>query len=69
MAGLLYHTRRGPVVRRIEEQVDLSVDGLYLVKNGKIEEIERPSSGFGRQSVLWQDGEPVNIEVNQTKKI
>ncbi len=47
----------------------LNEDGLYLVKNGKIEVIEKPSSGYGRQSVFWQDGEPVNIEVNQTKKI
>lgn len=57
------------MVRKIEEEIDMSVDGLYLVKNGKIEEIERPSSGYGRQSVLWQNGEPVNIEVNQTKKV
>lgn len=57
------------MVEKLIEEVDMSVDGLYLVKNGKIEVIERPSSGYGKQSVLWQNGEPVNIEVNQTKKI
>lgn len=57
------------MVKKLKEEIDMSVDGLYLVKNGKIEPIESPSSGFGKQSVLWQNGEPVNIEVNQTKKI
>lgn len=57
------------MVKKLKEEIDMSVDGLYLVKNGKVEAIERPSSGFGKQSVLWQNGEPVNIKVNQTKKI
>lgn len=57
------------MVKKLKEEIDMSVDGLYLVKNGKIEPIESPSSGFGKQSVLWQNGKPVNIEVNQTKKI
>ncbi len=51
------------------EQIDLLENATYVVKDGKIERLEDPQSGYGKQTVLWQDGKPVIIEVNCSKKI
>lgn len=51
------------------EQIDLYENATYVVKDGKIERLEDPQSGYGKQTVLWQNGKPVVIEVNCSKKI
>ncbi|MER2169016.1 MAG: DUF3954 domain-containing protein [Psychrobacillus psychrodurans] len=44
-------------------------DALCLVKNGIIEVLEGPQSGFGKQIINWQNGKPTHIEIQFTKKI
>lgn len=51
------------------EQIDLLENATYVVKDGKIEKLGCPQSGYGKQTVLWQEGKPVTIEVNCSKRI
>lgn len=50
-------------------EVILNKNAIYVVKDGKMETIEAPSSGFGKQTVCWQDGKPTHIEYNYSKRI
>lgn len=47
-----------------EKHVDNSI---YIDRNGIIEPIEKPSTGFGKTIIHWQDGKPVSQEVTYTK--
>ncbi|MBO0586135.1 DUF3954 domain-containing protein [Sporosarcina sp. E16_8] len=51
------------------EKINLLENATYVVKDGKIEKLGCPQSGYGKQTVLWQNGKPVVIEVNCSKKI
>lgn len=44
-------------------------DALLIVKNGIIKEVESPPSGFGKQTITWQNGKPTHIETQYTNKI
>lgn len=48
--------------------VDLKQDAAYIVKNGKLEKVDKPGDGFGKQIITWQDGKPTHYEVSYTKK-
>lgn len=42
---------------------------VYIVIDGVTHELEKPSTGYGKQTIHWQDGRPHRYEVNSTKKI
>lgn len=48
--------------------IDLSVNAVYRVVDGKIEKIDTPGDGFGKQIITWQNGKPTHYEVSYTKK-
>lgn len=48
--------------------VNLNEDGIYRVKNGKLQEVKKPESGFGKQTITWQQGKITNVEVTYTEK-
>lgn len=52
----------------MKQPVDLIREGIYRVKNGKLEKIKNPESGFGKQTIYWQDGKITNVEVSYTEK-
>jgi len=39
---------------------------VYVVKNGDLEPVDKPLSGFGKTTINWQDGKPVGYEVSYT---
>jgi hypothetical protein len=47
-------------------QVDLDKNGTYIVKDGKMIEIDAPQSGHGKQIISWQGNKPCSamVEVN-----
>ncbi|KAA0944167.1 DUF3954 domain-containing protein [Sporosarcina sp. ANT_H38] len=51
------------------EEINLHINAVYIVKDGKIETIEGPPNGYGKQTVTWQQGKPSHIDFHYTKKI
>lgn len=49
-------------------KIDLTENAVYKVVDGKLEKIDTPGEGFGKQVIHWQDGKPVHYEVNYTKR-
>ncbi len=35
-------------------EIDLEINGIYIVENGQVQLIEPPKSGFGEQSFVYQ---------------
>lgn len=48
--------------------IDLLEDAVYRVVNGKLEQVDKPGDGFGKQIITWQNGKPTHYEVSYTKK-
>lgn len=52
----------------MKSEIDLTKDGVYIIKNGKPEKIEPPQTGFGKQTINWQNGKLLHWEVSYTKR-
>lgn len=50
-------------------EVDLRKNGVFIIKDGKMELLETPPQGHGKQTITWANGKPINIENYFTKKI
>ncbi|WP_096269489.1 DUF3954 domain-containing protein [Paucisalibacillus globulus] len=48
-------------------EVNLEEEALYRVKNGKLEKLDKPITGFGEVIQKWQDGKLGRYEVKYTK--
>lgn len=49
--------------------VDLKKNSLIIIKDGRMEVLETPPEGHGKQTITWANGKPINIENYFTKKI
>jgi hypothetical protein len=49
-------------------EIDLTENAVYRVIDGKIDKVDKPVSGFGKQVITWQQGKPSHYEVSYTKK-
>ncbi|WP_342566648.1 DUF3954 domain-containing protein [Psychrobacillus sp. FSL K6-4046] len=49
-----------------KQQVEQAV---CLIKDGKMDVVESPISGYGKQIITWQNGKPTHIEIQSTKRI
>lgn len=49
-------------------EIELRENAIYRVKDGVLEKLEAPESGFGKQVIHWQNGKPIYYEVRYTKK-
>lgn len=56
-------------MRAIREEKDRMPDGVYVVKDGHKKRVMPPESGFGKQTITWQNGMPVHIECSYTQQI
>jgi Protein of unknown function (DUF3954) len=50
------------------DKVDTSKDGVYIVKGGELKKLSDPSSGYGSQTINWQQGKITHCEVSYTEK-
>lgn len=50
-------------------RIDLRKNALYVVKDGKIESIEAPPTGFGEHTIVWQDGKIDYVKHGHIQKI
>ncbi len=44
----------------------LTENDVYIVKDGKLELVDRPKTGFGKTIINWQDNKPVSLEISYT---
>lgn len=49
-------------------QISLNENAVYRVIDGKLEKVDVPGEGFGKQIIHWQDGKPLRYEISYTKK-
>lgn len=48
-------------------EIDLEINGIYVVKNGQVQLIEPPQGGFGEQSFVYQNGKVIRMEERKTQ--
>lgn len=51
-----------------EVKINLNENAVYRVIDGKIEKVDVPGDGYGKQTITWQNGKPTHYEVSYTKK-
>lgn len=49
-------------------EINLNENAVYMVTNGKLEKVDIPGEGFGKQIITWQDGKPTHYEISYTKR-
>lgn len=49
-------------------EINLFENAVYRVIDGKIEKVDKPGTGFGKQVITWQDDKPIFYEVSYTKR-
>lgn len=49
-------------------EVSLMENAVYRVIDGKIEKVDKPGDGYGKQTITWQHGKPTHYEVSYTVK-
>lgn len=52
----------------MREEISLKENAVYRVLDGKLEQVDKPGDGFGKQIITWQDGKPLVCEISYTKK-
>ncbi|MCY8955789.1 DUF3954 domain-containing protein [Bacillus cereus] len=50
-------------------EIDLKINGIYVVKNGQVQLMEPPKGGFGEQSFVYQNGKVIRMEERKTQLI
>ena len=48
--------------------INLLENAVYRVVDGKLEKVDKPGEGFGKQIITWQNGKPTHYEVSYTKR-
>ncbi|MEN2765661.1 DUF3954 domain-containing protein [Ornithinibacillus xuwenensis] len=49
-------------------EIKLDQDAVFIVKKGQLKKINAPDSGFGEQTITWQDGKIHAEKVSYTVK-
>lgn len=55
-------------IKRMTAEINLMENAVYRVIDGKIEKVDVPGDGFGKQTITWQNGKPTHYEISYTKK-
>ncbi|MBX0319770.1 DUF3954 domain-containing protein [Alkalihalobacillus clausii] len=50
-------------------QISAAENSIFIVKDGRVIRRDGPPSGFGKQTITWQDGKPVHEEISTTSKL
>ena len=47
---------------------NLKENTVYVVRDGKLKQMDKPKTGFGKTIIHWQDDKIVSTEINYTIK-
>lgn len=59
---------KGDCVETSKVEINLREDAVIVVKNGEVQRIPKPDSGFGETSITWQNGKIHAKKVSYTMK-
>jgi hypothetical protein len=48
----------------VKAEINLAENAVYRVKDGRLEKLDMPGDGFGKQIINWQDKKPQYYEVS-----
>lgn len=54
--------------KTMKAEIDLRENAVYRVIDGRLEKVDTPGVGFGKQIITWQNGKPVICEISYTVK-
>ena len=54
--------------KKMTAEIDLKENAVYRVIDGKLDKVDKPGVGFGKQIITWQNDKPCHYEVSYTKK-
>jgi Protein of unknown function (DUF3954) len=49
-------------------EIDLNEEAVYIVSNKKLKQLDKPKSGYGKQTITWQNHVLGTAEVSYTIK-
>ncbi|WP_243881341.1 DUF3954 domain-containing protein [Rummeliibacillus suwonensis] len=49
-------------------EIDLHENAVYVVCKGKLQPVDPPPTGYGKQEISWQKGMPTHSEIKYTQK-
>lgn len=52
----------------MKKEIPLTENAIYRVIDGRLDKLDKPKEGFGKQVITWQDDKPLRYEVSYTKK-
>jgi hypothetical protein len=55
-------------IEKMTAEISLMENAVYRVIDGKLEKVDVPGNGFGKQVINWQNGKPVYYEISYTVK-
>ncbi|WP_459503053.1 DUF3954 domain-containing protein [Bacillus sp. C1] len=55
--------------KQLTAEIDVTKNQIHVVKDGRVFSIDPPASGYGEQSVVWQNGKVDRIDTKFTEKI
>lgn len=47
----------------------LQTDAVLVVKNGQLNTIEAPKTGYGKTVICWENGKPTRVEHQFSEKL
>ena len=50
-------------------QTTLQENNVYIYRNGLLELVDKPATGFGKTVIHWQDNKPISQEIMYTKRM
>lgn len=54
--------------KTMKAEIDLRENAVYRVIDGRLEKVDTPGVGFGKQIITWQAGKPIHYEISYTVK-
>lgn len=49
-------------------EIDLNENAVYVVCQGRLQAVDPPPTGYGKQEISWQKGIPTHSEIKYTQK-
>ncbi|GGE58449.1 DUF3954 domain-containing protein [Priestia taiwanensis] len=56
-------------IMKMTAEIDVSENRIFIVKDGNVEMVEQPSTGFGEHTAVWQNGKVIRIDERSSRKI
>ncbi|MFJ5771419.1 hypothetical protein [Psychrobacillus sp. NPDC093180] len=63
---------KGKMVAKIEKvvaEIDLRENGIYTVRDGRLEKIEKLPHGFGKVTIVIENDKPTRYDTQYSKRL